>query len=155
MRSPVYCRWCAFSTDITSVNAGSITGEITNSLVSDDAVTGLKIADFATCSMQESNPGRGDFMDNLRWTPSTDAFCLCPWVRLRKRKEPRGLRGLKSTTCAGVVLTTLIPTPSSQSQLSAPVKESRAVRLSTTPRRLACTSFANAGNGWVQPIEWC
>ena len=57
--------------DIPEINADSIIGEIGQDQLADCSVTGPKICDYATCLMQEVNPGQGDFLGQLWYTPST------------------------------------------------------------------------------------
>jgi hypothetical protein len=58
--------------DIPDLPADKITsGEIGPGLLADCAVTGPKICDYATCLMQEDNPGAGDFLGQFWFTPST------------------------------------------------------------------------------------
>ena len=57
--------------DIPSISADNITGEIGEDQLADCAVTAPKICDYATCLMQEDNPGAGDFLGQFWYTPST------------------------------------------------------------------------------------
>ena len=58
--------------DIPGLPADKIvSGQFPNERLADDAVTGRNISDYATCLMQESNPGKGDFLGQLWFTPST------------------------------------------------------------------------------------
>ena len=61
------------SDDLENIDipAGSITGEIGTDQLAECSVTGPKICDYATCLMQEDNPGRGDFLGQFWYTPST------------------------------------------------------------------------------------
>ena len=59
------------STDLPDVPAGNITGEIGEDQLAECSVTGPKICDYATCLMQEDNPGPGDFLGQFWYTPST------------------------------------------------------------------------------------
>ena len=57
--------------DIPSIEADKIIGEITSDQLAECSVTAPKICDYATCLMQEDNPGRGDFLGQFWYTPST------------------------------------------------------------------------------------
>ena len=61
------------SDDLENIDipAGSITGEIGTDQLAECSVTGPKICDYATCLMQEDNPGAGDFLGQFWYTPST------------------------------------------------------------------------------------
>ena len=61
------------SDDLENIDipAGSITGEIGTDQLAECSVTGPKICDYATCLMQEDNPGAGDFLGQFWFTPST------------------------------------------------------------------------------------
>lgn len=60
------------ATDIPNLNADQITsGQFPTVRLEDDSVTGPKIADYATCLMQEDFPGPGDFLGQFWYTPST------------------------------------------------------------------------------------
>ena len=60
------------ATDIPEISADLITsGEIGSDQLAECAVTGPKICDYATCLMQEDNPGQGDFLGQFWYTPST------------------------------------------------------------------------------------
>jgi hypothetical protein len=59
------------STDLPDVPAGNITGEIGEDQLAECSVTAPKICDYATCLMQEDNPGNGDFLGQFWFTPST------------------------------------------------------------------------------------
>ena len=57
--------------DIPGVNAEDIVGEIGTGVLGECAVEGPNICDYATCLMQEDNPGAGDFLGQFWYTPST------------------------------------------------------------------------------------
>ena len=58
--------------DIPDISADKITsGEISSDQLADCAVTAPKICDYATCLMQEDNPGAGDYLGQFWFTPST------------------------------------------------------------------------------------
>ena len=58
--------------DIPELNATKITsGQFTTEYIADDAVTSEQLSDYATCLMQEDNPGAGDFLGQFWYTPST------------------------------------------------------------------------------------
>ena len=58
--------------DIPDLSFDQITsGEIGSDLLGDCAVKAPNICDYATCLMQEDNPGRGDFLGQFWYTPST------------------------------------------------------------------------------------
>ena len=57
--------------DVPGVNAGDIVGEIGTGVLGECAVEGPNICDYATCLMQEDNPGAGDFLGQFWFTPST------------------------------------------------------------------------------------
>jgi hypothetical protein len=58
--------------DIPDLSYDQITsGEIGSGALGDCAVEGRNICDYATCLMQEDNPGPGDFLGQLWFTPST------------------------------------------------------------------------------------
>jgi hypothetical protein len=58
--------------DIPDLDASIITtGQFGTTRIADGAITAPKHADYATCLMQESNPGAGDFLGQLWYTPST------------------------------------------------------------------------------------
>ena len=58
--------------DIPNLSYDQITsGEVQPGSLADDAVEGRNIADYATCLMQETNPGPGDFLGQFWFTPST------------------------------------------------------------------------------------
>jgi hypothetical protein len=60
--------------DLPTIPIDKIEGEITvdgNLTLGDCAVTGPNICDYATCLMQEDNPGNGDFLGQFWYTPST------------------------------------------------------------------------------------
>ena len=60
------------ATDIPEISADLITsGEIGSELLGECSVTAPKICDYATCLMQEDNPGAGDFLGQFWYTPST------------------------------------------------------------------------------------
>ena len=60
------------ATDIPEISADLITsGEIGSDQLAECSVTGPKICDYATCLMQEDNPGAGDFLGQFWYTPST------------------------------------------------------------------------------------
>ena len=60
------------ATDIPEISADLITsGEIGSDQLAECSVTGPKICDYATCLMQEDNPGQGDFLGQFWYTPST------------------------------------------------------------------------------------
>jgi len=62
------------SDDLPSIPIDKIDGEITvdgNLTLGDCAVTAPSICDYATCLMQEDNPGNGDFLGQFWYTPST------------------------------------------------------------------------------------
>ena len=53
------------------ISADIITGEIGSDQLAECSVTAPKICDFATVLMQEDNPGAGDYLGQLWFTPST------------------------------------------------------------------------------------
>ena len=57
--------------DIAEVSTTALVGQITTEQITDAAVTSPKVADYATCLMQEANPGAGDFLGQFWYTPST------------------------------------------------------------------------------------
>ena len=58
--------------DIPDLDASIITtGAFGTNRIADGAITAPKHGDYATCLMQESNPGKGDFLGQLWFTPST------------------------------------------------------------------------------------
>jgi len=58
--------------DIPDISADKIVGgEIGEDLLAECSVTAPKICDYATCLMQEDNPGAGDFLGQFWYTPST------------------------------------------------------------------------------------
>ena len=58
--------------DIPELDASKITsGEFGPDQLGECSVTGPKICDYATCLMQEDNPGPGDFLGQFWYTPST------------------------------------------------------------------------------------
>ena len=60
------------ATDIPDLPAEKIvSGTFPTGRLADDSVTAPKIADYATCLMQESSPGIGAFLGQLWWQPST------------------------------------------------------------------------------------
>ena len=60
------------ASDIPEISADLITsGEIGSDQLAECSVTGPKICDYATCLMQEDNPGAGDFLGQFWYTPST------------------------------------------------------------------------------------
>jgi len=60
------------ATDIPEISADLITsGEIGSDQLAECSVTAPKICDYATCLMQEDNPGAGDFLGQFWYTPST------------------------------------------------------------------------------------
>lgn len=60
------------ASDIPEISADLITsGEIGSDQLANCSVTAPKICDYATCLMQEDNPGRGDFLGQFWYTPST------------------------------------------------------------------------------------
>ena len=60
------------ATDVPDLDASKIvSGQFPTERLGDDSVTGPKIADYATCLMQEDNPGQGDFLGQFWYTPST------------------------------------------------------------------------------------
>ena len=60
------------ATDIPELSADKITsGELSPSVIGDGSITKEKLADYATCLMQEDNPGAGDFLGQFWYTPST------------------------------------------------------------------------------------
>ena len=76
------------------------------------AVNGPNICDYATCLIQEANPGRGDFLGQFWYTPSTAQLRVYrPEVQVLKTSGSRwALAHYKPTTCVGLVLMTLILT---------------------------------------------
>ena len=55
-----------------TVTASDINGgTLDPSLIADDSITGSKLADYATCYMQEGSPGTGDYLGQMWWQPST------------------------------------------------------------------------------------
>lgn len=59
------------TTDLPDIPSDKITGEIGEDQLADCAVTAPKICDYATCLMQEDNPGAGEFLGQFWYTPST------------------------------------------------------------------------------------
>ena len=62
------------SDDLPQIPIDKIEGEITadgDLTLGDCAVTAPNICDYATCLMQEDNPGNGDFLGQFWYTPST------------------------------------------------------------------------------------
>ena len=60
------------SSQIPGLSADKITsGEFPTARLEDGSVTAPKLADYATCLMQEDNPGAGDFLGQFWYTPST------------------------------------------------------------------------------------
>ena len=60
------------ATDIPEISADLITsGEIGSDQLAECSVTAPKICDYATCLMQEDNPGAGNFLGQFWYTPST------------------------------------------------------------------------------------
>ena len=59
------------ASDIPAIDAGQIAGEIGSDQLAECSVTAPKICDYATCLMQEDNPGAGDFLGQFWYTPST------------------------------------------------------------------------------------
>ena len=60
------------ASDIPDLSFDQITsGEIGEGLLGECAVNAPNICDYATCLMQEDNPGRGDFLGQFWYTPST------------------------------------------------------------------------------------
>ena len=57
--------------DILEVNADSIVGEIGSTQLAECAVEAPNICDYATCLIQEDNPGKGAFLGQFWYTPST------------------------------------------------------------------------------------
>ena len=58
--------------DIPELDASKITsGEFGAEQLGECSVTAPKICDYATCLMQEDNPGKGDFLGQFWFTPST------------------------------------------------------------------------------------
>ena len=58
--------------DIPGLDVGSIiTGQFDSDRIKNGSITSIKHADFATCLMQETNPGKGDFLGQQWFTPST------------------------------------------------------------------------------------
>ena len=58
--------------DIPEISADNIVGgELNPDLLPECSVTAPKICDYATCLMQEDNPGAGDFLGQFWYTPST------------------------------------------------------------------------------------
>ena len=54
-----------------SISIDKLTGTIGTDQLEDCCITGPKICDYATCLMQEDNPGAGDFLGQFWYTPST------------------------------------------------------------------------------------
>ena len=60
------------ASDIPDLSFDQITsGEIGEGVLGECAVNAPNICDYATCLMQEDNPGRGDFLGQFWYTPST------------------------------------------------------------------------------------
>ena len=57
--------------DIPEVSVDALVGQITTDQLAECSVTAPKICDYATCLMQEANPGAGDFLGQFWYTPST------------------------------------------------------------------------------------
>ena len=57
--------------DIPEVSVDALVGQITTDQLAECSVTAPKICDYATCLMQEDNPGAGDFLGQFWYTPST------------------------------------------------------------------------------------
>ena len=57
---------------VPDISADKITsGELPTARIADGAITAPKLHDYATCLMQEDFPGRGDYLGQLWFTPST------------------------------------------------------------------------------------
>lgn len=57
---------------VPSLPADKITsGELNKDLIADASITSRRLADYATVLMQEDNPGKGDYLGQLWFTPST------------------------------------------------------------------------------------
>jgi hypothetical protein len=55
-----------------TVTASDINGgTLDPNLIADNSINGIKLADYATCYMQEGSPGIGDFLGQFWWQPST------------------------------------------------------------------------------------
>ena len=76
------------SDDLENIDipAGSITGEIGTDQLAECSVTGPKICDYATCLMQEDNPGAGDFLGQF-WVHPVHSTTPCLRTRFRPRKH--------------------------------------------------------------------
>lgn len=60
------------SSQLPDLSADQITsGQFPSARLEDGSVTAPKIADYATCLMQEDNPGAGDFLGQFWYAPST------------------------------------------------------------------------------------
>ena len=60
------------ASDIPELSFDQITsGEIGEGVLGECAVNAPNICDYATCLMQEDNPGKGDFLGQFWYTPST------------------------------------------------------------------------------------
>lgn len=57
--------------DITEVSATAIVGTLTTEQIGDETINADKLADYTTCLMQEDNPGKGDYLGQFWYTPST------------------------------------------------------------------------------------
>ena len=101
------------ASDIPEISADLITsGEIGSDQLAECSVTAPKICDYATCLMQEDNPGAGDFLGQFWYTPSTAQLRV--YARGSGPENiwlPFGFGRCKPTTSAGAAPTTLIPTP--------------------------------------------
>ena len=57
---------------VPSLNADKINaGQFPTARIADNSITDVKIADYATCLMQEDFPGAGEFLGQFWYTPST------------------------------------------------------------------------------------
>ena len=60
------------ASQVPGLDASKITsGQFPTERIGTDAVTAPKVGDYATCLMQEDNPGAGDFLGQFWYSPST------------------------------------------------------------------------------------
>ena len=94
---------------IPDLSADKITsGQFPTTALKTDSVTAPKLADYATCLMQEDNPGAGDFLGQFWYTPSTAQLRV--YARGSGPQNiwlPVGFGALQARTCASPSPTTL------------------------------------------------
>ena len=95
--------------DIPEISADLITsGEIGSDQLAECSVTGPKICDYATCLMQEDNPGRAISSVNSGTPRLLHSFVFTPEVQVLKTFGSLWASGrCKPTTSAGAAPTTL------------------------------------------------